>query len=413
MEAKDYYKKSSIADFIVDYVYNREVAMFNKEGNIITQRPYAIYNNGDILYLVDKGGYSIHATVEIWKDPMLLRDVNQREYYKIVSTYDIVVDFDVDIYKSMDRNLNIAKLLVYEVLERLEEFGYIPIIKYSGNRGFHLIFPLKGLVKIMDIDLLKYKEIVYRSFLDFMHVIVESAASHLASKIGKNNIADIVSNIVDYHLASWRHMIRVPYSLHEKTGLVSIVLYKDDILKFTKEMAKPENVIEPIYPETGDLSDLILLSLSYSLTHEISSTIKPKHIKIDIKEVPELPPCVRTLLEGVPVGIRNNTMFFLLNFFKSLGYDKEKVKEILFNWNEKNSEPLRDREIEYSIEYHFNKNYLPYSCSKLREYIGRQYCQPNEICNHIKNPIQYVRFVNMLKKKKIESKQENNNNVQK
>lgn len=404
LDAKSYYRRLNIVEYIYNYCRDREVAVFNKEGKIISKRPETFENNGDIVVYVDRGGYSIHATVEKWQDPLLLSSANMKEYPNLINSYDLVVDIDIKLYNSVDKNLKICQLITADLYSRLERFGFTPSIKFSGHRGFHLIAPLNGISDIAGLDIKKFKEQIYKAYLNFIKVLLKKAIYSVGQQLQKPSLYKklLADDIIDYQIASWRHMIRVPYSLHEKTGLVSIVLQPEDLSNFNIEIAKPNKITDTIEIEPPkSIKDILLLALGYTYLHELSRKAGRKAIKY-IREIPEddLPPCVKLLLEGVPAGIRNNTMFFLINFFRSLGYSQEDIEKIIIEWNNKNPEPLKDREVEYAIEYHLTRaKYAPYSCEKLREYIGRQYCQPNEICQSISHPLQYVWTVRKLKRK--------------
>ena len=99
--------------------------------------------------------------------------------------------------------------------------------------------------------------------------------------------------------------------------------------------------------------------------------------------------------------MRNNTMFFLIHFFKKLGKSFDEIQKIIYEWNERNKEPLKEREVDYALKYHWEHDYMPYSCAKVKEIFGTDFCQPDEFCTGIKNPIQYpFRKLKLLRKPK-------------
>ena len=52
---------------------------------------------------------------------------------------------------------------------------------------------------------------------------------------------------VDTVLISSRHLYRMPYSLHEKSGLVSLPISPDKVMGFEKEMARAETILAPMF----------------------------------------------------------------------------------------------------------------------------------------------------------------------
>ena len=93
---------------------------------------------------------------------------------------------------------------------------------------------------------------------------------------------------------------------------------------------------------------------------------------------------------------------------KTRGFELSDVKILkertilIWDWNDKNPDPLRERYIEYQLQWHkerYNKGlkYLPPNCSNDTYYKDMGVCNPDEICKLIKNPISYP-----LKKLKIE-----------
>jgi hypothetical protein len=48
---------------------------------------------------------------------------------------------------------------------------------------------------------------------------------------------------IDLSFRHPQHFLRMPYALHERTGLVSLPLTMEEYEAFTPEMARPENVL--------------------------------------------------------------------------------------------------------------------------------------------------------------------------
>src|SRR3989344_8368465 len=62
----------------------------------------------------------------------------------------------------------------------------------------------------------------------------------LGDRIAKLNADSFLE--IDTVLIASRHLYRMPYSLHEKSGLVSLPLDPNKVLEFEKPMARPEVV---------------------------------------------------------------------------------------------------------------------------------------------------------------------------
>lgn len=77
-----------------------------------------------------------------------------------------------------------------------------------------------------------------------------------------------------------------------------------------------------------------------------------------------IPPCIRNLLQGVEEGIRNESCFVIATFFYNRKYPKEKTMEILIDWNERNTPPLPEKEVRYTVESVYRHGY-PFGCSIL------------------------------------------------
>ncbi len=228
---------------------------------------------------------------------------------------------------------------------------------------------------------------------------------------------------LDTLLISNRHLFRSAYSLNEKSGLVSIPINKNKILLFERHYAKPE-YIENIVPfitqkvreESSESEGKMLVEKAISLLEQEKSIEEKKYKSIINSEfkVPEKaikeefwPPCVKNILQGLKDG-KKRSLFILLNFLRSIGWDRENVEKIIYAWNEKNlekGEKLRETYIKSQINYAFrNKIVLPPNCDNKDYYHDLQVCTPDNFCSNIKNPVQYAIKKSELKSKKRKRK---------
>ncbi len=217
---------------------------------------------------------------------------------------------------------------------------------------------------------------------------------------------------VDTVLISSRHLYRMVYSLHEKSLLVSVPINPDEVMKFTKEMAATGRRLSRFkFMDTSDIKideakDLFDKAHTTSREKEESEkrnlkfkTFYYEKSNQDYEEVadainPEyFPPCIKCALNGLPDG-RKRFLFLFINFLRSVGWGKEEVEKLLNEWNEKNTEALREVEIKGQIRYQFARKdkILPPNCSNEGYYKDFQICKPDSLCAHIKNPVNYAKL---------------------
>ena len=100
-------------------------------------------------------------------------------------------------------------------------------------------------------------------------------------------------------------------------------------------------------------------------------------------------------------------MFILVNFLSSLGWGYEQIEQKLEEWNKKNPEPLREVLIKGQTRYHKQqkKKVLPPNCANSMYYKDFRVCVPDNLCQKIKNPVNYSRIkIRYLEKEKKTSK---------
>ena len=228
---------------------------------------------------------------------------------------------------------------------------------------------------------------------------------------------------IDAILISSRHLYRMPYSLHEKSQLVSVPFNPNDVLNFNKDDAKPENIIikypflerEGKSPEEG-------LKFWQNVFDFKSSLSKEKMEEIDLQKrfiqsnvthsLPEkaigeenFPPCIKLILNGLEDG-RKRACFVLVNFLASCGWSYDLIEKRLLEWNEKNTEPLRQQYVLGQLRYakQGKKILPPPNCNNLSYYKSFLVCKPDDLCSQIKNPLQYAKRKDKSKTIKIVKK---------
>jgi len=240
------------------------------------------------------------------------------------------------------------------------------------------------------------------------------------SIIKEINIGNILG--LDQILIAPRHLYRMAYSLHEKSGLASLPINPFSVLAFDKALAKPANVkvkyhfLEYDKTVPGEAGDLMLKSIDFEpKVEEEEWDKKPVYVGDfeDQEKVPvELfPPCILKLSQGVKDG-RKRALFILVNFLTSVGWDYPDVENYIHEWNKKNDEQLRETVIKGQIGYHKTqkKQVLPPNCDNKMYYQDIGICCPDDLCSRVKNPVNYSKkrayFLNNQNKRKKKPKKD-------
>ncbi len=134
---KLYYSNPKVQETMIKFSKDREVIPRYFEG--FGKRPDTISYVSDLTGLVKKGATSFHASEELWNDPLKL-DSNspQEEINEFRKGWDLFLDIDSPF---LDCSKIAAKLIV-AALEKhgIKNYG----MKFSGNRGFHIIVSWKA-----------------------------------------------------------------------------------------------------------------------------------------------------------------------------------------------------------------------------------------------------------------------------
>ncbi len=174
---------------------------------------------------------------------------------------------------------------------------------------------------------------------------------------------------LDLVLVAPRHLFRMPYSLHEKTSLASVVLKKDDIDSFSPRDADPMKVkIINFLPdnEDGEAKKLLAAALDWKMNEQardekITNEKYHKYSnrefeKIDISNVTEeiFPQPIKKLLKGLKDG-KKRGLFILITFLRSINYSAEQINSRIREWNKLNEPPLREGYVKSQIDWHLRQ----------------------------------------------------------
>lgn len=351
---RQYYQQDKIRQLMVENAEYREVAPTYKEG--FGKRPDAINFPGDFDQLVEEGAQSFHASVEKWRNPLL---IDNSDKTKLRRGWDLIIDIDCD--ESIQLASETAQLIIdeFETLG-IQNYG----IKFSGNRGFHISILQKAFpLRLEEKDYSDYYPQLPKAIVNYLREQIEEDLKQqirqhgfeqqMQTEDGENPflVADVENN--------WgsRHLFRMPYSLHDSSWLVSKPITKTELQNFSTRQAKMENVDFStrflVEPEANEAEELAQKALSYIETEQ-----EPGGSNQDDFETPEeaiapknWPPTINNILEGLEDG-RKRALLILVNFLKCTGYEWEQVESKIWSWNQKNSEPLPESYVRSQLNWH-------------------------------------------------------------
>ena len=466
-----YYSNPKVQEAILKFSRNREVVPRYYEG--FGKRPDSLQYVSDILGLVNKGATSFHSSEEIWTDPLKINsEMSRREMDEIRKGWDLLIDIDSPF-------LDCSKIATKLIIAALEQHGVKNYgIKFSGNKGFHIIvsynafpeefleqktkymFPewpraiceyLMDFIKrdynrqigdlLTDFEAIKKRTSLSEEDLRVVHCtscnkkaikaevailkcdlcsLEAERKNHKPSKRklkclndkcagflelervkeyyycenckdfnNKNLTLDSLKHPeffeefegvsgekianLDLVLVAPRHLFRMPYSLHEKTCLSSVVISKSEIDEFIPKYADPLKVnIREYLPSNlkEEAKNLLFSALDWKKTqvNQDEQIEKKKYAnyekydKIDLSGFTEdmFPVPIKKLLKGVEDG-RKRALFILITFLRSLNFPPDYINGKTREWNNKNKQPLKEGYVKSQIDWHLKqkKKILP------------------------------------------------------
>lgn len=421
-----YYERADIQQEFLRIAKDREVQAWFGENR--GKRPEAIYLLGDLRDLIKQGMTSFHISEERWNDPLRLEPgMQKRNLDNLRKGWDMILDLDC-------KNLNYSHMAAILLIDALK-FHDIKNIsaKFSGRCGFHIAVPFEAFPDEVNGQHIKdffpegikiISEYLKEMTAEFLatRMLEKEDVSEIAVKVGKTEKELIVNGkfdpyqavSVDSMLISSRHLFRAPYSINEKSGLVSIPV--PDIKRFDIEKARMENVrVEHRFMDSeravkGEARKLLMQAFDWA-----SRKNKPEVRKIQREyDIPKeavktdfFPPCILKIMAGLKEDGRKRAVFILINFLRHMGWTFEQIDKFLAEWNKKNYELLREGYIASQISWakRQSQKILPANCDNSAYYKGMAVCCPDNLCRMIKNPVQYSnRRLNLAKNFEEENK---------
>ncbi|MEM3154704.1 MAG: hypothetical protein QW165_04025 [Candidatus Woesearchaeota archaeon] len=412
-----YYKRPEIQEAIVKTADRKEIAV-SYGGTGYGKRPDVLLYPKDVLEMVKQGATSFHCSEELWRNPLqIVTGMKPEELNELRVGWDLILDIDCP-------ELEYSKIAADLLVQALRHHGVQNIsVKFSGNHGFHIGVPFEAFPETVNGKPIKdqFPDGPRKIAAYLQHMIREPLAEKLlqkdtpakiAEKIGKTP-TELAKNgrfepfkvlSIDTILIATRHLYRMPYSLNEKSGLVSIVIKPEEILSFDKKDALPEKVVPKmtylnrvdIIP--GEAKKLIVQAFDFKASTETPPEIKELvEKKKDFEPVTDavteqyFPPCIKLIAQGLKDG-RKRALFVLINFLSSCGWSYDRIENYLKEWNKKNAEPLREVLMQGQLRYHkmMKKRALPPNCDNKAYMVDLGVCKPDGFCSKIKNPANYA-----------------------
>jgi len=407
-----YYSREDVQAVLLSLGKNREVAGVFNTGSFGTRPNTLIYPN-DIIAMVKKGVVEFHCSLEHWSRPMAIKTEDYQSYERLRTGWDLILDIDC-------KDTEHGKIATRVLLWALGKHNIKNVsIKFTGGTGFHVGIPWESIPNSIDYrssvsqfpDLARHMGLYLK---DFMRTELEKKLlkkympTQLAETVGKplgkilkgENFDPYQIVDIDPVLISPRHLFRMPYSLHRKTGLVSKPLSEEQLEDFKKEDARPEST----RALTGFLSKGKQNETEFLIAESVDwwARVQREEIRKMIRKpvlqraVPlELaPPCIKLMLEGLPDG-RKRSLFILVNYLSSLKWKWDNIQSAVTKWNEKNSPPMRLNYLRTHLRWHRarKQSKLPPNCSNEGWMIDIGVCKPDATCGGqkrtVKNPVSY------------------------
>ncbi|MDO8564168.1 MAG: hypothetical protein Q7R87_04115 [Nanoarchaeota archaeon] len=193
-------------------------------------------------------------------------------------------------------------------------------------------------------------------------------------QISRKEKADEVADF-DLVLVAPRHLFRMPYSLHEKTSLASVVLTKEELDSFNPKDADPMKInIRNFLPsnfenEAGRLLKDALhwkkskveeeekLNVNRFAGKSFEKDKKDKEyeeFKFENVNEKDFPEPIKKLLKGLEDG-KKRGLFILITFLRCIQYTPEQINNLCRAWNKRNAVPLKEGYIKSQIEWHLKQ----------------------------------------------------------
>ena len=419
-----FYKQKAIQDAMVEHAQRKEVGVRYNEA--FGKRPDTLLYPREVLELALRNATSFHCSEELWENPTALSsELSRKELDELRVGWDLVLDIDC-------KFLEYSKICTDIIIKFLKYCRVKDIsVKFSGNKGFHIGVPFEAFPQQVGSTLTKDlfpdapKKIAFyvkenikgelgRRILQFEQnnfaAVKEKVglAQEEITRFDRNEFGDNIPQLnvdrfleIDTVLISPRHLYRMPYSLHEKSGLVSIPLDPEKVMDFDKPQANPDLVTITGFRfmdrrvQGESARQLLVQALDFDVKMEEEPEKQARQYEEMTIECPIteefFPPCMLTMLKGMEDG-KKRAVFCLMNYLGKIGWSKPEIEVYLRKWNtEKNPVPLREVYIKGQLNHFKAGERLPPNCDNDAYYKSMGLvCNSDGHCKRYKNPLNYT-----------------------
>lgn len=159
---------------------------------------------------------------------------------------------DID---ARDLPLEMASLATQYAAGVLERQGLAPLVKFSGSNGFHLMWNVPDCRDLADADLWEIEQRVVTAVACEVERLLEAddAAEPIRAAVGSGKPLITTSSadreqrdglLFDQLILKDNAPFRVPFSVHPKSGLVTVPLRVEQLTTFDPATATPEAVAQ-------------------------------------------------------------------------------------------------------------------------------------------------------------------------
>ena len=369
-EIFNYYSRRDVQKALCDSSKDKEAVA--RYGDGFGKRPDILQMPGDILDLAKRGATSFHISEERWKDPLALQPgLTKKQLDELRLGWDLIIDIDSKYWE-------FSKYTTYLVYEALKFYNLKHIsVKFSGGKGWHLGVPYEAFPE--EVQGYKTKNL----FPDGIRIVASFIIEKIKPELNK-------------YLMSKESIIR-------ELATNSPEEY-DKINTNLKFMDRTE-----VTPNEG--RDLIIQAFDWYFEQQKKKQSQSKDeskkdgMKIyeenkDLIKADYFPPCILNILKGDMPDGKKRALFVLVNFLKQMNWSYELMENTIKEWNNKNSEPLRENYVlAQLLSAKRQGKMMPPNCANSAYYIDTCICKPNAFCPKIKNPANYSLLQHKIAKK--------------
>lgn len=389
---KKYYRQKDLIEAVVETCKYREFAPTYPTG--YGSRPDAVNYPQDFKNFVEQGMIACHGSVEKWRNPMLIDQVS--DHNNIRTGWDLIIDIDSEV------GMDAAKTCAQLILDELETRGVTTSvdIKFSGNRGFHIGIPFDAFPdKVNERSTANLYPSLPQKIVSFLREQIRHDLEEQIPEFESGNVFEIVEPENNW---SNRHLFRLPYSINEKSGFASLPLDPEDVPDFEREDAEPGDIQEfRVFMDEvaeNEASTLVVDAVDWyqqnrSTTRTSSSTGKEFTREKPVDALPKkyFPPTINNMLNGLSDG-RKRAVFVLTTFLRQVGYDWDAIEAELYQWNQRNDEPLEENYIETQLRWHKkqDEDLMPPNFDVTRFYHDIGVYEEDNLTENVANPVTYA-----------------------